>query len=444
MNVAVMKTKAEAALGEQFEAVARQLPGGAWVEALRKEAIGTFESLGLPHRRIEEWKYTDLRERMREAFPPALGERPAVSRGQIDATLGPLAALDADRLVFVDGAYCAELSDAQRLGDGFELKTMAEMLAAAPAWLQGKFDAKAQRRPDAIGALNLAFMSDGVLLKIKPNRTAARPVLLVCARSRKAASSVTTRNIIAVEAGAKLTLMEVHVALAGASPKAQVNAATDITLAEGANATHMKCLMDAGETTHLATWTAKIGKAASYRAFQLTAGVGLARNQVFATFTGEGAKLDVSGLFLGRGSDHVDTTLFIDHAVPGCESRELFKGVLDGRARGIFQGKVVVRPDAQKTDGKQMAQALMLSQDAEFDSKPELEIFADDVVCGHGSTCTELDADMLFYCRSRGIPLAEARAMLIESFAAEAVDKVEDEHIRAALMNVASTWLSGA
>ena len=146
--------------------------------------------------------------------------------------------------------------------------------------------------------------------------------------------------------------------------------------------------------------------------------------------------------FLGRGSEHIDTTLVVDHAVPRCESRELFKGVLADRARGVFQGKVIVRPDAQKTDGKQMAQVLMLSEDAEFDSKPELEIHADDVVCGHGSTAAEIDEDLLFYLRSRGIPLAAARAMLIESFVGEALEKIEDEAVRTALTRIALSRLA--
>jgi Fe-S cluster assembly protein SufD len=151
----------------------------------------------------------------------------------------------------------------------------------------------------------------------------------------------------------------------------------------------------------------------------------------------------VSGAFLGRGSEHIDTTLVVDHAVPHCTSRELFKGVLADRAHGIFQGKVIVRPNAQKSDGKQMAQALMLSPDAEFDSKPELEIHADDVVCGHGATAAEIDEDMLFYLRARGIPVAEARALLIESFIGEAIDKVADENLRAALSGIAKRRLSG-
>jgi len=166
------------------------------------------------------------------------------------------------------------------------------------------------------------------------------------------------------------------------------------------------------------------------------------RNNLFVTFKGEGAKLDISGAFLGRGAEHVDTTLVVDHAVPGCESRELFKGVLADKAHGVFQGKVIVRPDAQKSDGKQMAQVLMLSQDAEFDSKPELEIHADDVVCGHGSTAAEIDEDLLFYMRSRGIPTAEARALLIESFIVEAIDKVGDERVRAALAGIATRRLA--
>jgi Fe-S cluster assembly protein SufD len=444
MNVAVMKTKAEAALGEQFESVAARLPGAGWVKELRKQAIGVFEAIGLPHRRIEEWKYTDLRERLREAFPPAQAADGMVPATQIDMALGGLAALEADRLVFVDGAFRAELSRAEGLQGAVEFGAMGKALAAAPAWLRERLDATAARGEDPVRALNLAFMTDGALLTVRAGQVVARPVMLVFARSGGAHKAVTTHNIVAAEAGSRLTLIEAHVALPGASAKHQDNALTDIRLGEGAEVSHIKCVADAGEATHLSTWVAKIGKGAAYKAFQLTAGTALARNQLFATFTGTDAKLDASGAFLGRGSEHIDTTLVIDHAVPSCESRELFKGVLDGRARGIFQGRVVVRPDAQKTDGKQMAQALMLSEDAEFDSKPELEIHADDVVCGHGSTCTEIDADMMFYLQSRGLPKEEARAMLIESFVAEAIDKVEDENVRGALMGIARERLAAA
>jgi Fe-S cluster assembly protein SufD len=166
------------------------------------------------------------------------------------------------------------------------------------------------------------------------------------------------------------------------------------------------------------------------------------RNQIGVAFKGENARIDISGTFLVRENQHIDTTLIVDHAVPRCTSRELFKGVLEDYGRGVFQGKVIVRPNAQKTDGKQMAQVLMLSPYAEFDSKPELEIYADDVVCGHGSTSADLDEDLVFYCRSRGIPEAQARALLIESFIGEAIEKVERDDVRKALAELARQWLA--
>ena len=275
-------------------------------------------------------------------------------------------------------------------------------------------------------ALNTAFMTDGAVVRIAEGAQLDKPLLLVFARAGKEARLVTTRNIVELGDGAHATVIEAHVTLPGAAP-GQANTLSEVSLGDGAQLAHVKVhagRRDREPSGHLA---GDARAAATYRAFQLTAATALVRNTLFATFKGEGAKLDISGAFLGRGAEHIDTTLVVDHAVPRCESRELFKGVLTDRARGVFQGKVIVRPDAQKTDGKQMAQVLMLSEDAEFDSKPELEIHADDVVCGHGSTAAEIDEDLLFYMRARGIPVAEARALLIESFIGEAIDKVEDE-----------------
>ena len=256
-------------------------------------------------------------------------------------------------------------------------------------------------------------------------------------------AAVTTRCFVEIGAGAEATVLESHVSL-GEGAK-QTNAVTEMSVRDRARVRHIKltrwCRQRAPPMS--APGSTRLGAESQYRAFQLTAGAPLVRNQLWVTFAGEGGKLDISGCFLGDGSDHIDTTLVVDHAVPGCESRELFKGVLTDRARGVFQGKVIVRPDAQKTDGKQMAQVLLLSEDAEFDSKPELEIHADDVVCGHGSTVAELDPDMLFYMRARGIPLEEARALLIESFVGEALDKIEDERLREALSAIAKGRLAG-
>jgi Fe-S cluster assembly protein SufD len=285
-------------------------------------------------------------------------------------------------------------------------------------------------------------MTDGAVVRVASKAQLARPVLLVFARAGGPGRLVTTRNIVQVATGASATLIEAHVTLAGAT-EGQDNALSEVAVGDDAALTHIKVTLSGAErATHLSTWMVGLSAAATYRAFQLTAGTALVRNAMFVTFTGEGASVDLSGVFLGRRNEHIDTTLVVDHAVPGCISRELFKGVLADRARGVFQGKVIVRPNAQKTDGKQMAQVLMLSEEAEFDSKPELEIHADDVVCGHGSTSADIDEDLLFYMRARGIGLVEARALLIESFIGEAIDKVEDEAVRTAIAGIAKARLA--
>lgn len=440
MTVSIMKTKAEEGLTEAFGAVESRLPGGNSVRARRRSAIDVFETLGLPHRRIEEWKYTDLRGLMKENLAPAVGEKASVKAAEIEAALGALAALDTHRVVFVNGALNAELSRFSGV-KGLEIKSLGETLSEAQEKVVANL-LPVPRDDDALAALNTAFATDGAVMRVADGAEIDRPILLVFARTGKDETAITTRNVVKIGDGAKVTLIEAFVSVAGAAANGQSNAATEIVVGKAAAVTHVKATLDAGKAVHLASCTAEIAAEANYRAFQLTAGIALTRTNIFVTFTGEDAKLDCSGAFLARGNEHVDTTLVVDHAVPGCESRELYKGVLDGHGRGIFQGKVIVRPDAQKTDGKQMAQVLMLSPDCEFDSKPELEIYADDVVCGHGSTSAEIDPDLIFYCMSRGIPEAEARALLIESFIGEAIEKVEDEPVREALMTIAAQLLN--
>jgi Fe-S cluster assembly protein SufD len=216
---------------------------------------------------------------------------------------------------------------------------------------------------------------------------------------------------------------------------------TDVVIGAKAALSHIKLQREGEGTYHLGTWRVTLAADARYGAFQFSTGAALARNQIYALFQGEGSSVNISGAFLMRGRQHCDTTLLVEHLVPRCSSRELFKMVLDDEARGVFQGKIIVAPGAQKTDGKQMAQALLLSETAEFDSKPELEIFADDVVCGHGSTSGQIDEDLLFYLKARGIPDAEARALLIQAFVGEAFELIEDEDLRNAFAATSAEWL---
>ena len=437
MTVALTRTKAEQAFTELFEAMAGRLPGGAAAAEARKAAIGAFTGLGLPHRRREEWKSTDLRAAWKETLVPALGPVAPVTRQEVDAGLGPLAEIDAYRIVLVDGTYRPELSAAAATG-----LAVASLASALAQGASHGLDGMAVAGQEAVVALNTALATDGAVVRIAPEAKPAKPIMLVFARAGREPRLVTVRNTLDIGAGAEAVVIEAHIALPGAA-SGQANALSEVSVGEGASLLHAKCTLDGKGTTHLGSWQAALAADATYRPFQLTAGTGLVRNHLAVTFAGEGGTLDMAACFLGREGEHIDTTMVVDHAVPGCTSRELVKGVLAGRSRGVVQGKVIVPPDAQKTDGKQMAQALMLSEEAEFDSKPELEIFADDVVCGHGSTAAQLDDDMLFYLRSRGVPLAEARALLIESFVGEVLDKLEDERLREALSTIAKRRLAG-
>lgn len=447
MNIAVMKSKAETALGEQFEAAVETLPGTAAVRNARRDAFDRFSSLGLPHRRVEEWKYTDLKALWKDPRPPAnAAKKTAVKPSDVEKALGAgLAGINGPRLVFVDGQFAESLSrfDGGR-GKTYHCDALADGVASGNhAWLNEILSRDCDLLPGAVLALNTAFMTDGVILRVEADADIADPIQFVFLNSGgDAGGRVTTRNFVRVGSKAKVTFIETHAGVGAGDT--EVNTALSLHVEDGADARHVKVVTGNGAGLHLGTMQVVLGSDANLRAFQYTANTGLARNDVTVTYAGENTSIDLSGAFLGRGSQHIDTTFVIDHAVPHCVSRELFKGVLDDQARGVFQGKVIVRPDAQKTDGKQMAQVLMLSPDCEFDSKPELEIYADDVVCGHGTTSAEMDEDLLFYCKSRGIPEEEARALLIDSFIGEAIDKVEHDGVRAALMAAASAWLRQA
>ena len=442
MTIAKVKTKAEQSLIEWFDAVAAALPGDGWVANQRREAIGMFAALGLPHRRLEAWKYTDLRMAMREALPPAGAAR--LDETRLAKALGPgLSRLEAVTFVFLNGRL-ASWSHGPLVADhpGFTITPLGKALANPDTALKAAFGRLTSLAGEAVVVLNTAFASDGAVIRIKAGAKLDVPLHIVAFSDLAAPAAMATRNLIDIGAGATITILESHVGTNTVS--SQTNHVSEILLGAGATLDHVRVLNEGPAALHVGSASLSVGAGATYRGFQLTLSPGLARNQSFLTFAGEGGSVELNAAFLARGIEHVDTTLVVDHAVPRCTSRELIKGVLDGEAKGVFQGKVLVRPNAQKTDGKQMAQALMLSPLAEFDSKPELEIHADDVVCGHGSTSVEIDEEMLFYLRSRGIAEADARALLIDAFIGDAIDRVRDDTIQAALRGLAAGWLKGA
>ena len=437
------RTKVEQAFLDMFETTRAGLPGARdpFVAALRAKAIEAYGPLGLPHRRIEAWKYTDLRGLLSDAHPLIRATGLPIDAADVKKALGAsLAALSAFRLFMVEGELRADLSDLAGLkAAGVEIVSLAVALEKPAAWLKQALGAINPRPDDSVVALNTALMTGGVALRVGEGVTLDKPIHVIHLDGTGEPASIFTRCLAIAEPGSALTLIE---SFAGLGLRGlQRNAVTELRLGAKAAIDHIKIEREGGDAVHLGTALVEIGPDARYNAFQFSTGAALVRSQTFARFAGEGSSLDISGALLLRGRQHCDTTLLVEHAVPRCTSRELFKAVLDGEARDIFQGKIIVAPDAQKTDGKQMAQALLLSETAEFDSKPELEIFADDVVCGHGSTSGQIDEELLFYLEARGIPEDQARALLIQAFIGEALERIEHEDLRKALAASSAEWL---
>jgi Fe-S cluster assembly protein SufD len=440
-DIARTKTAAENHLAEAFAAL-RHMLGDDAVAARRKAAFRYFETEGLPHRRIEEWKYTDLRTLMRDVkplagVPDADARAHGAAAGRIFATIG------ARRIVFLDGTYVPELSDLADLEPGLKISSLAAALGSGsvpPALLEGdRRDARAPAEGDVAYALNTAFMGDGAIVEVARGAEIARPLHLVFVYATPRAAAVFSRSVVIVGAAAALTLLESHEGPAGVDY--QINTALDLVVGDRARLDRIKVNAEGDAALHLATLSAVIGAKAQVCDFGFLTGGRVVRNQLFVRCAGVGTALKLGGASLLKNRQHGDTTLTVDHAVGGCQGRELFKSVLDGASRGVFQGKIIVRPEAQKTDARMMARALLLSDEAEADNKPELEIFADDVQCGHGATSGALDPNLKFYLMSRGVPEMDAEALLIQSFVGEAIDTVRQDGVRDALTAATLHWL---
>jgi Fe-S cluster assembly protein SufD len=365
-----------------------------------EQALG----LALPNRREEEWKWTDLRRFVEKPYGTALPTDPKVVERLLAQS--PFAGLKGPRLVVANGVVDEKLS---RLS-GATLSKGAPTVA----------------HQDVLLSLNSKLAAAGLTLTFEG--AVDQPVIILFVTTGEN-SAVASRLHLDVSEGASASVIEVHLGEGSYLHNPVVTAA----VGKGARLDRVKVEQESSTAQHLSHVIATLGASAILNDFTLTAGAALSRQNVNVDFTGNGGNLRVNGSYLLKDSQHVDTRLIVDHKVPHCTSRELFKCVMQEKARGVFQGKVIVRPDAQKTDGKQSSHALLLSDTAEFDAKPELEIYADDVVCGHGTTCGDLDHDHLFYLRSRGIPEAEARNLLVQAFLAEAIEAVENEQVREVL-----------
>jgi Fe-S cluster assembly protein SufD len=343
------------------------------------------------------------------------------------------------QLVLVDGAFAPTLSETGNLERGLGIRTLREVLEAGDAALEALLFAA--DGSDAMAAVNRAMMTDGLVIDIADGAVLARPLHIVHIAGGAAASAMFTRSLLRIGRAAGATLVESYLAADGAKAY-QVHDSLMVSIGDGARLDHLRLIEDGREAFNIASATVTLGAGAHFNTFGMTTGSHVSRYQATITFAGENSRVETNGVNMLNGRQHADSTLFLDHAVPNCASREIFRAVVDDRGHSVFQGRIIVRPKAQKTDAKMMTRALLLSDEAEADNKPELEIFADDVTCGHGATSGALDQSLLFYLRARGLSEQEAQALLIQAFVGEAIESIVDEALRELAIAAAQRWLA--
>ena len=433
MAIAKLKTRAEQTLAEQFQAGLPALPGNAAITARRKAAYDTFERTGLPGRRIESWHYTDWRSLTADALPP-LTELTDADLATASGLSNPLASPTSLGALLVNNA----VAGITETPEGVEIVDLAEAIAAGHP-LVGQIGTAFPAGADPMVALNEAMFSGGLLVRVGKGVKLAKPSFATNPMTSGQPAAMTVRALVVVEDDAEITIVDSLLGLDGTAT--QINTVVEFVIGNNARVEYVT-YNGAGDQTQVFTAVGvTMGANSTFNTLNFALGGKTVRHQVHVALKGEGATLGVRGVGLIGGEQHVDATLVVDHQARGCESRELFRNVVDGSGTGVFQGKIIVRQAAQKTDGRMASNAILLSDDASMFNKPELEIFADDVQCAHGATCGALDDDLLFYLQARGLPRAEAEALMVQAFVGEALEFVSDETVRDKLNDVVTGWL---
>jgi Fe-S cluster assembly protein SufD len=418
------------ARGEQFVKAwqareARSQEASAWLRDVRRRAIDRFAEVGLPTTRDEEWRFTPVTPIANTTFVEAepVHVVPADLAG-LSLGTGTLA-----ELVFVNGTFAPGLSCIGTLPAGVEVGSLAQALASRPADVERWLGSVARIDASPFTALNTAAVEDGAFVYIPRHAIVSEPVHLIFYSTVSGAPSASyPRLLFVAEEHSESRLIETY-----AGPAGQVyftNSVSEFIAGDRAIVDHVRVQRESTAAFHVASMQLRTGRETVFVSHNLALGGGLVRNDIGAVLGGEGGDTTLNGLYLADGQQLIDNHTTIDHALPHNGSHEVYKGILGGKARGVFNGKIIVRPDAQKTDAKQTNKALILSDDAQINTKPQLEIFADDVKCTHGATVGQLDAEMLFYLRARGLGLDQARALLIRGFAGDVIGRLKFEPLR--------------
>lgn len=398
-----------------------------WVNDLRKLALNEFDQSGLPAKKQEDWKYTSLWALSQQNFNHE-AEINTLSTTQCDQ----LALLkECHRVVIVDGVFSEQLSQLSELQNGLTISSLSSGLKQVKSHLGQQLDIE----KSGLNALNTLLMNDGAVITVEANIKVSKPIEILVVNTGKTDSLAThLRHVIVLEENSEATVMEHYVGVTDTT--SFTNTVSEVVLAENAELNHYKLQQESSNATHIATLSAKQAANSQWKTNSISLGAKLARNDVHTQLLGEQAHVVMDGLYLPINEQHVDFHTRIDHLVPNTTSEELFKGVIDDKTHGVFNGKVIVHKDAQKTDSNQQNHTLLLSRSCEIDSKPELEIYADDVKCAHGSTVGQMNEDHLFFLRTRGLDEVSARSLLTYAFAVEVLERIPADDIRQALSAV--------
>ena len=393
-----------------------------WLQTLRQSGFDRFSATGFPTTRDEDWRFTNISAIVRTNFQLNRNGHRLPTKQQVESyrIAGTVC-----QLTFVDGRFLPQLSSPAALPKGVTVAGLAAQLVSKPQQVKPHLGRYLNTQRDPFAALNTAFLEDGGFVQIAKNTVLEEPIhLLFISTAHEAPTMSHPRNLIVVEEGSQATIIEEYVSLGGG--ETLCNTATELVAGDGAVVSHYMIERESVEAFNVSTLRMEQGRNASIASYSVLIGGALVRNNVHPVLAGEGGECFISGLFIGNGSQHLDNYMLVEHAQPHCGSRQFYNGILGGSAHGVFHGRIVVHKDAQKTDAKQTNRNLLLSDQAQIDTKPQLEIYADDVKCTHGATIGQIEENALFYLRSRGIDEASARRLLVLAFASECLDRMKE------------------
>lgn len=404
----------------------------AWLRNMRRDAFARFAEVGIPTTRMEDWRFTNLSSLAQTPFSLARNGRGSIAAKALDSFKIPGTAC---QLVFVNGHYAPELSNPGKLPDGVEISNLATEIESQPSTLESWLGRYLDTKRDPFSALNTAFLEDGAFVHVEKGVVLEAPIHLLFVSTGESGPTMThPRNLIVAQEESQASIIEDYVSLPaspGAEGRVFCNTATELIAGDNAVISHYMIERESTDAFNVSTLRIEQGRNANVASHSVLLGGGIVRNNVHPVLNGEGGDCLINGLFAGTGRQHLDNYMLVEHAKPHCGSRQFYNGILGGHAHGVFHGRIIVHKDAQKTDAKQTNRNLLLSDEAQIDTKPQLEIYADDVKCTHGATIGQIEENALFYLRSRGIEEAAARQLLLLAFASECLDRMAEGPARA-------------